>query len=136
MSPMQAITGGVHGWPFGGPVIDMAAHGYREDEYVLEGEATRYRAVDGTELGRDGRWQAEPAGTAPFRTRIVVYRPVDPEQFNGTVIVSWNNLTAGYALFGGDSAEVLEGGFAYVGVTVQRVGIEGLPPVPQGLAAW
>lgn len=130
------ITGGAHGWPFGGPVIDVGAHGYRVDEFFLEGEATRYRPVAGTQLGRDGRWQAEPAGSAPYKTRFVVYRPVDPEQFNGTVIASWNNVTAGYDLFGGDSLEVLEAGFAYVGVTVQRAGIEGLPPTPQGLTAW
>src|SRR4051812_46144832 len=116
---LTTITGGVHGWPFGVPVLDLAAHGYREDEYVLEGEATRCRPVPGTALGFDGHWQAEPAGTAPYRTRIVLSRPSDAEQFNGTVIVSWNNVTAGYDLFGGDSAEVLERGFAYVGVTVQ-----------------
>ena len=130
------ITGGTHGWAFGRPMIDLARHGYREDEWFLEGEATTYRPAPGTELGFDGRWQAEPAGTAPFKTRVIVYRPSDPEQFNGTVIVSWNNVTAGYDLFGGDTAEILEGGFAFVGVTVQRVGVEGLPQLEQGLSTW
>jgi hypothetical protein len=67
---------------------------------------------------------------------MIVYRPTDPAKFNGTAVVVWNNVTAGYDLFGGDSAEIIEGGFAFVGVTVQRVGIEGLPPTPMGLAAW
>jgi hypothetical protein len=130
------LSGGRHGRPFGRPLVDLDAVGYREDEYVLEGDATRYRPTPGTELGFDGRWEAEPAGTAPFRTRIVVYRPVDDDQFNGTAIVSWNNVTAGYDLFGGESPEIIENGFAYVGVTTQRVGIEGLPPMNQGLASW
>ena len=130
------ITGGTRGWAFGRPLFDLAEHGYREEELFLEGEATRYRAVPGTELGEDGRWEAEPAGTAPYRTRLLVYRPIDPAACNGTAIVSWNNVSAGYELFSGDSAEILEGGYVFVGATVQRVGIEGLPPTPMGLAAW
>jgi hypothetical protein len=136
MNVTGPITGGTHGWAFGRPLSDLAEFGYREEEWFLEGEATRYRAVAGTELGEDGIWQAEPADTAPYRTRIVVYRPIDPDAFNGTAIVCWNNVTAGYELFGGDTAEILAGGYAFVGATVQRVGIEGLPPTPMGLAAW
>ena len=67
---------------------------------------------------------------------MLVYRPVDPERFNGTVVLHWNNVTAGYDLFSGDSPELLEGGYAFAGVTTQRVGIHGLPGSPQGLHAW
>lgn len=128
------VTGGIHGRPFGRPLVDLDAHGYVETEVFLEGDATRYRLVG--EMTRDGRWTAEPAGTAPFRTRIVVYRPADAAQFNGTVVLSWNNVTAGYELFGGESLEILEGGYAFVGVSAQRVGIVGLEPMNQGLASW
>jgi hypothetical protein len=130
------IDGGQFGWPFGASMLDTTALGYREDEFFIEGTATKYRQVDGSEWGRDGHWQAEPAGSAPYKTRLLIYRPVDPERFNGTVIVTWNNVTAGYDLFGTDSSEVFEGGFALVCVTTQKVGIDGLPPVHQGLAAW
>jgi hypothetical protein len=128
------VSGGIHGRPFGRPLVDLDRFGYVEAEFVLEGDATRYRLIG--EMTRDGRWRAEPAGTAPFRTRFVVYRPRDPEQFNGTVVVSWNNVTAGYDLFGGESLEVLEGGYGFVGVTTQKVGIIGLEPMRQGLATW
>jgi hypothetical protein len=130
------ISGGVRGRPFGMPLFDLADHGYRADEYVMSGEATRFRPVGGATLGEDGRWDAEPAGTAPYRTRLLVYRPIDPAACNGTAVVSWNNVSAGYELFGGDTAELLEGGYVFVGASVQRVGIEGLPPTPMGLAAW
>jgi hypothetical protein len=130
------ITGGTRGYAFGRPLDDLAQHGYREDEVFLSGEATRYRLVDGTELGEDGVWSAEPVETAPYRTRLLIYRPIDPAACNGTAIVSWNNVSAGYELFGGDSPEILEGGYVFVGATVQRVAIEGLPPTPMGLAAW
>jgi hypothetical protein len=127
---------GAHGRPFGLSLEDLDAHGYRADEYFLEGEATRYRVTPGTELGADGRWSVEPSGTAPYRTRVLVYRPVDPERFNGTVVLHWNNVTAGYDLFSGDTPELLEGGYAFAGLTTQRVGVHGLPTSPQGLQAW
>jgi hypothetical protein len=128
------VHGGSRGRPFGRPLVDLDGYGFVEQEWFLEGEAVRYRS-EGV-LAPDGRWSASPAGTARFRTRFVVYRPAAPDAFNGTVVVSWNNVSAGYELFGGESPEILEGGYAFVGVTTQRVAIEGLPPLPQGLAAW
>ncbi len=130
------VTGGVRGWPFGASALDVSALGYVEEEYFIEGSAERFRAAAGTELGRDGHWLAESAGTASYRTRLLVYRPVDSAQFNGTAVVTWNNVTAGHDLFWTDSLEIFEGGFALVCATTQRVGIEGLPPVNQGLVAW
>jgi len=117
-------------------MLDVASRGYTEAEYFLEGTAARYKLAPGAELGRDGRWDVEVAGEAQYKTRMLVYRPTDPAHFNGTVVVTWNNVTAGYDLFSAESLEVFEGGFALVCLTPQKVGIEGLPPVPQGLAAW
>ncbi len=131
------VTGGSKGWAFGGPTADLAAAGYRQEEYFLEGQAVRYGPVPGTELGWDGRWRAEPVETSPYKTRMVVVRPVDPAAFNGTVIVLWNNVSAGYENFGGgDSPEVFEGGYAYAAVSAQRVGVHGTLDDPQGLRAW
>ena len=84
-------------------------YGYVEEEFFLDGTATRYRMVGGAEPARDGRWDVEPASEAPYRTRIVVLRPDDPATFNGTVLVCWNNVTAGYDGFSGDNAEILAG---------------------------
>jgi Alpha/beta hydrolase domain len=131
------VTGGSRGWPFGGPVADLASWGYRQDEYFLEGTASRFGQVGGTDLGWDGRWQLEPAGSSPVATRMVVVRPEDPASFNGTVIVVWNNVSAGYENFGvGESPDLFESGFAYAAVSAQRVGIHGAGENPQGLRAW
>jgi hypothetical protein len=130
------IVGGKHGWAFGRPIFDLAAHGYIEEEFFIADDATTYGPVAGAEWSRDGKWQAQPRGKMPFKTRFLVYRPADPKAFNGTVVVCWNNVTAGYELFHGESPEILEGGYAYVGATVQRVGVHGFPTDPQGLAAW
>ncbi len=130
------ITGGAKGWPFGRPLFDLEEHGYVEEEFFLSGEATTYRQRSGTTWGRDGCWQAEPKGRVPYRTRILVYRPGDPKRFNHTAVVCWNNVTAGYELFAGESPEILEGGYAFVGASVQHVGVHGFPTHSQGLAAW
>jgi Alpha/beta hydrolase domain len=131
------VTGGNKGWAFAAPAVDLAGLGYQQEEFFLEGEATRYGTVPGTELGWDGRWQVEPVRTSRYTTRMVVVRPVDPAAFNGTVIVLWNNVSAGYENFGGgDGPELFEEGYAYAAVSAQRVGVHGRPDNPQGLRAW
>ncbi len=130
------ITGGQHGWPFGRPLFDVSDRGYVVEEFFLDGAATTFAPAEGTDWGRDGHWEAKPNGSVAYRTRLIVYRPADPERFNHTVVVSWNNVTAGYELFGGESDEYFEGGYAFVGATVQKVGVHGFATNSQGLAAW
>ena len=129
------ITGGRKGWPFGASTLDIAALGYTEAEYFLEGTAARYGLEPGTSATRNGHWRALPIASAAYRTRMLVYRP-SAASFNGTVILTWNNVTAGHDLFGAESRELFENGYALVCATTQKVGVEGLRPVPQGLAAW
>ena len=137
MSSLSGPVTGGRGWPFGLPTADLPALGYRADEYFVEGQADRFGPTAGTELSRDGRWSVEPVERAAYRTRMVVLRPVNAAAFNGTVVVLWNNVSAGYENFtGGDSPEVFENGFAYVAASVQRVGIHGEPDNPQGLRNW
>jgi hypothetical protein len=131
------VTGGSHGWAFGRPSSDLGRYGYREEEFFIEGTASRFAPMSGTTLGRDGRWQVQPVETAPYKTRFLILRPQDPAAFNGTVVLCWNNVSGGYDGFrGGDSLEILEGGYAYVAATAQRVGVHGVPANPQGLIAW
>jgi hypothetical protein len=100
------VQGGKFGWPFGASMADLDNYGYEENEYFLEGAATCYRQTPGSDWGVDGHWRAEAAGTAPFKTRFIVYRPRDPARFNGTVVLTWNNVTAGHDLFSADPATI------------------------------
>jgi hypothetical protein len=127
------VTGGRHGWPFAASLDDLSEVGYVEEEFFLEGEATSYSAL--SEFGHDGHWSAEPVASAPFRTRILVQRPTQGSHFNGTVVVGWNNVTAGYELLA-EIPIVLEEGFAYVCASVQEVGVNGTGPDPHGLRVW
>ncbi len=105
---------------------DLATLGYEETEFSVEGTATSY-VLDG-ERGVDGRWDVTAGAEAPFRTRIVVRRPVDPDRFSGTVVVEWHNVSAGIDAapdWGFFHRHAAAHGHAWVGVSAQKVGIEG-----------
>jgi hypothetical protein len=113
--------------------------GYCEREYFVDGEAIRFTLAEGTRYRFDGRWSAVEAQRAPFRTRVIVRRPTDPARFNGTVVVGWTNVSIGHEKTrGGEGPTFFDGGFAWVGASVQRVGLEGSPrdEKPRGLRQW
>jgi hypothetical protein len=130
------ITGGAHGWPFAAPdaAVDLSKFGYIEEEYFIEGSASSYAKV-GT-WTTNGVWTAAPSGSAFYRTRLLVVRPADPGKFNGTAVVEWLNVTAGLDIaeeFGYANEELLRGGYAWVGVSAQAVGVQ---LSPFSLKAW
>jgi Alpha/beta hydrolase domain len=103
---------------------DLAALGYAEEEFLLDGEAVSY-AVAG-ERSAVGRWQAEPDQSASFTTRIVVRRPIDG--FSGTVFVEWLNVSGGVdapAIWMMTHTELMRRRHAWVGISAQRAGIDG-----------
>ena len=131
-TPPDGRVGTIAGPLTGGGGINLAAarspelNGWIRDEYTIEGDAVRYTA-DG-ELAPDGAWTLNEGDAAPYRTRIVVVRPEDPVQFNGTVVLEWLNVTSGFdspADFAYLGDELIRGGTVWVGVSAQRIGIEG-----------
>jgi hypothetical protein len=87
--------------------------------------------------GRDGRWTVTEGSQSPYRTRFLVRRPTEPHDFSGTVIVNWNNVSLGFEFLTGWSSEVIASGSAWVGATVQTVGLQGFPGAePGGLIGW
>ena len=55
--------------------------------------------------------------------------------FNGTLVVCWNNVTAGFELLA-DVSSAFSYGFAFACVSAQSVGIDGVGQRPLGLRAW
>jgi Alpha/beta hydrolase domain len=106
--------------------FDLATLGYRAEEFFVSGCASSYAPV--ADFGPDGRWNAAPSGTADYTTRIVVLTPTDDAVFNGTVVVEWLNVSGGIdapAVWFMAHRELVREGCAYVGVSAQRVGVEG-----------
>jgi hypothetical protein len=103
---------------FTSEIVD--AFGYVEEEFFVEGTANVYDTpplTTGTIL----------SSGHPYKTRIVVRRPVKPQRFNGTVILEWQNVSAGYDIdaswVGGNAEHFMREGYVWVGVSAQRVGV-------------
>jgi hypothetical protein len=109
------------------PNPGLEARGYVEHEFVLSSSAHAYTAV-GTPTAA-GHWGAKPTTTAPFTTRLYVRTPVDTSRFNGTVLVEWLNVSSGFDLdvtYGAAVDALLRAGYAFVGVSAQKVGVDAL----------
>jgi hypothetical protein len=127
--PVPTVTGPIaatapgdpaHDYPFYAAVVDLKARGYVEEEFFIEGTANRYK-TGGEATG------VVVDGDHPYKTRVVVRRPAAASRFNGTVMVEWNNVTAGHDLdidWFQTYDHLMRSGYAWVGVTPQRVGVE------------
>lgn len=113
--------------PEGAPNIglgdyDLASLGYRRDEFFISGTATSFEQTS------PESYDVRSVQSAPYLTRIVIVRPEDAAQFNGTTIVEWMNVSGGEDLpvaWIMAHTEMMRSGFAYVGVSAQIAGIEG-----------
>ena len=74
---LNAPPAGIHGHPMWDSWHALAPFGYTEQELFVSGTAT-----DST------------GASAPYTTRIVVFRPTSEKRFNGTVMLDWVNVTA------------------------------------------
>lgn len=109
------ITGGVRtGEPFGRSMVPLDK-GWVEEEFFFSGTA---RALGET----------EPTGA--YTSRILVRRPSSPRDFNGTVVLDWDNVTLAFdkdVSWAPMHRTMMDRGFAYVAVAAQMLSIEGSP---------
>ena len=118
-----------HDYIFLSTPMDLQKAGYVEQEYFISGAARRYAIPE-----KPG--EPKQLGTVPYRTRIVVRRPRDASRFSGVVVVDWQNVTAGCDIdieWAQAGAFFIRAGWAWVGASVQRVGVHGFDP-PNPLA--
>jgi hypothetical protein len=133
--------GGGHGRPFGSPDFDVAQCDYEIAEYRVEGDAVSYEWSGGAGPDISGWWDSRAGPAAAYCVRVIVVRPTDPGRFNGVLLVNWQTVTGGADL-GAPTRRDLERGYAWVGVTAQRIGVEGSPGLPDvlprtpSLAEW
>ncbi len=114
--------------------MDLAAHGYLEEEFFLHGAAVSYELAPGRRgAGEDGLMDIVEGTRAEYATRLLVRRPVDPDRCNGTVYVEWLNVSGGVdidAAWMHNVEELLRSGYVWVGVSAQRAGVLGPPAIP------
>jgi Alpha/beta hydrolase domain len=120
----------------GRETFDLASVGYSQSEFFLAGTASAYAPAPGSTLTNDGRWTVQPSSEAAFTTRVVMNRPIRKRDFNGTVVVEWLNVSGGADAspdWMHTHVELIRRGYAWVGVSAQAVGLNGLKgPPPQG----
>lgn len=126
-----------HNYPQLATQADLAGNGYVEEEYFFEGTADEYDVISAPLSNATIRTTGHP-----YKTRMIVRRPTSDAKFNGVVLVEWLNVTSGYnldALWLLQQDYLMREGFAYVGVSVQRVGVQGPasnPAQPTSLTLW
>lgn len=116
VGPLPAAMPGAaaHDYPWLASDLDLAGHGYVEEEYFFCGQA--------------------PLGG--YTTRMIVRRPRRAADANGAVLAEWLNVTFGYdfdALWQRSHQHIMRAGYTWVGISAQRVG---LYATPAGLKAW
>ena len=115
------VSKGIRNQPWGSATESQPLdnYDYVEEEYFFEGSA-KARDITATETGQE----------AFYRSRMIVRRPKEPKNFNGTVLVEWFNdsgfmdLPVMWVLA---HEEILGEGYAYVGVSAQVVGVQSSP---------
>jgi hypothetical protein len=120
-----AVTGSSH--PFGGAAWqlqpqDLGDHGYVEEEYLVSGNANVY------DWGADNKAVVRTAD-APYTTRMIIRRPINPARLSGTVVVEPLNpsnlfdLNIGWAMSGD---QFMRNGDVWVGFTSKPVAVQAL----------
>src|SRR2546425_13348500 len=71
-----------HGYTFNPTYLDLASKGYIEEEFFIEGTAHQYN------MQTDATGSVKDDGH-PYKTCIVVRRPVSAQKFNGGAILEW-----------------------------------------------
>ena len=125
---LKELTGGQGVFMGEAAAPDLQSIGYTQREYAAAGTATEYKAVGA--LTHDGRWKFVPDATAPYRTPRPRPRAADPKAFSGTVVVEWLNVSGGVDAdpeWTSLQEEIARAGDAWVGVSAQRIGVEGGP---------
>lgn len=114
---LTAPPAGLKGFPLWDSYNELGPLGYEEQEYFVSGTAV------------------DAQGTAaPYTTRIIVTRPIDAADFNGTVLLDWVNVTAQFenAVDSIEARELLlRDGYAWVHVSAQAAGLDGTPLTPK-----
>lgn len=151
--PMPKVEGPISGGsPTGGPwwetPYDLESRGYLEQEYFLSGVASDrgLRCAVPPLPGTVGLLSllfaqgCEPGGevhTAPYKVRVLVRRPLHREQFKGSAVLEWANVSLQMEIehdWAIDAPTIMREGMVSAMVSAQPVGVQG--PGPFTLKTW
>lgn len=94
--------------------VNLASHGYVEEEYLVTGNARIYEAVPNSD------YQVKVLGESEYTTRALVRQPENPDSWSGRVVIEYMNVTDGMDLqvaWARLHEQLLEEGDAYIAFT-------------------
>ena len=133
--PYVALGTADHNYPFLATDMNLASRGYVEEEFFYSGTANRYNAQSPNATGPAPTADIVSSGN-PYKTRMMVRRPIDPAKFNGVLIAEWTNVTSLMdtpQVWFRNHEQMMRDGYAYVGIAAQNLHIAA---VPNGLRNW
>ena len=133
--PYVALGTADHNYPFLATDMNLASRGYVEEEFFYSGTANRYNAQSPNATGPAPTADIVSSGN-PYKTRMMVRRPINPKKFNGILIAEWTNVTSLMdtpQVWFRNHEQFMRDGYAYVGIAAQNLHIAA---VPNGLRNW
>ena len=111
--------------------VDLEEWGYEEKEYFISGKANSYTVNDENQLSSagDASPNRETCKEPNYTDRIMVFRPEDPEDFNGAVFVEIMNASSGTDvpnLWRQGYDFLMRSGYIYIGVTSKDLAVNSL----------
>ncbi len=119
----------------GAPFVGLAPRSRSGRRRLRGGGARGIRGGDGLRTRRAADRGRElvvrrRTTSAPYRTRVLVRRPATRRASSGTVVVEWLNVSGGVdadVMWTNLHEEITRRGDTWVGVSAQRIGVEGGP---------
>lgn len=121
--PNESFGSANRNYQFFASDVHLGSHGYVEEEYFMDGVANVYDAPSANLATPPTTVATVVSSGHPYKTRIVVRRPISPTKFNGIVVVEWNNVSDAFdnEYFWIQAKNyLLREGYAWVGVTAQN----------------
>ena len=137
--PVPDVTGPIEGGEVtGGPqtasVPDLSEYGYVQEEYFISGEA---RPLGPSELFAE-EWENPSDEAAEYTTRILVFRPADSTEFNGSLVVNWPNVSDDHDVpfvWFNVYDYIMREGYAFAIASSQKIGVDD-SPIDDDLKTW
>ena len=137
--PVPDVTGPIEGGEVTGEpqtasVPDLSEYGYIEEEYFISGEAN---ALGPPELFAE-EWEEPSDESAEYTTRVLVFRPEDTADFNGSVVVNWPNVSDDHDVpfvWFNVYDYVMREGYAFAIASSQKIGVDD-SPIDDDLKTW
>ncbi|MFC6764369.1 alpha/beta hydrolase domain-containing protein [Natrinema soli] len=122
--PAPKVMGPLSGQPMTGAVHDVSEHGYIEEEYFVQGKARPLGPVNPYPIDQRESPSEKPA---PYRTRVLIYRPAYDRGFNGTLVAEWPNVSTGRdapVTWINTFDYAMREGYAFAVASSQKVGVD------------